>query len=123
MGLLVPLSANGKNRLLLHVIHLWTNRVVQMQARKVVLMEVETFCGYKDAGVGLLLMIGRNTLVSSNLMMMMVAGGTLNSSAVPTLGAMVLGGRVRLMMTHKSWIAILWAAASLADVGMVFCSV
>jgi hypothetical protein len=86
-------------------------------------MEVVTFCGYKDAGVGLLLMIGRNTLVSSNLMMMMVAGGTLNSSAVPTLGAMVLGGRVRLMMTHKSWIAILWAAASLADVGMVFCSV
>jgi hypothetical protein len=38
-----------------------------MQACKVVLMEVEMFCGYKDAGVGLLLMVGCNTLVPGNL--------------------------------------------------------
>ncbi len=40
-----------------------------MHARKVVLMEVEMFCGYKDAGVGLLLMVGRNTLVPGNSVM------------------------------------------------------
>ncbi len=118
MGLLVPLSANGKNRLLLHVIHLWTNRVVQMHARKVVLMEVETFCGYKDTGVGLLLTVGCNTLVPGDPVM--EAGGTLGSSAAPTLGALVLGGRVGLMMARKSRIAILRASALLADVGMVF---
>jgi hypothetical protein len=44
-----------------------------MQARKVVLMEVETFCGYKDAGVGLLLMVGRNTLILGNLVMKLEA--------------------------------------------------
>jgi hypothetical protein len=53
----------------------------------------------------------------------MVAGGTLGSSAAPTLGAMALGGRVGLMMVRKSWISILQAAALLADVGMVFHSV
>jgi hypothetical protein len=62
-----------------------------------------------------------NTLIPGNLLM--VAGGTLGSSADPTLGAMVLGGGVGLMMAHKSRIAILRAAALLADVGMVFCSV
>jgi hypothetical protein len=66
-------------------------------------------------------MVGCNTLVPGNLVM--VAGGTLSSSAAPTLGAMVLGGRVGLMMTRKSWIAILRAAALLTDVGLVFRSV
>jgi hypothetical protein len=84
-------------------------------------MKVETFCGYKGAGVGLLLMVGRNTLVPGNLVM--VAGGTLGSSAAPTLRAMALGGRVGLMMAHKSQIAILRAVALLANVGMVVCSV
>jgi hypothetical protein len=46
-----------------------------MRAQDAGLIEVETFCGYKDAGVGLLLMVGRNTLVSGNLVM--VAGDTL----------------------------------------------
>ncbi len=53
----------------------------------------------------------------------MEAGGTLGSSAAPTLGAMALGGRVGLMMACKSRIAVLQVAALLADVGMVFCSV
>jgi hypothetical protein len=92
-----------------------------MRAQEVALMEVVTFCGYKDAGVGLLLTIGCNTLVSGKLVM--VAGGTLSSSAAPTLGAMVLGGRVGLMMAGKSRIAVLWLAALMAVVGMVFCSV
>jgi hypothetical protein len=46
-----------------------------------VLMDLETFCGYKDAE--------RNTLVPGNLVM--VDGGTLSSSAAPTLRAMALG--------------------------------
>jgi hypothetical protein len=92
-----------------------------MQAQEVALVEVVTFCGYKDAGVGLLLMVGRNTLIPGNLLM--VAGGILGSSTAPTLGAMVLEGRVGLMMAHKSWIAVLRVAALLADVGMVFCNV
>jgi hypothetical protein len=71
-----------------------------MRAQKVVLIEVVTFCGYKDAGVRLLLMVGCNTLVPGDLVM--VAGGTLSSSAAPTLGAMALGGRVGLMMAYKS---------------------
>jgi hypothetical protein len=79
------------------------------------------FCGYKDAGVGLLLTVRRNTLVPGNLVI--EAGGTLSSSAAPTLGAMTLGGRVGLMMAHMSWIAVLRVAALLADVGMVYCSV
>jgi hypothetical protein len=66
-------------------------------------------------------MVGRNTLVPGNLVM--VAGGTLGSSAAPTLGAMVLGGRVGLMTTDKSRIAILRAADLLGDVGVVVCSV
>jgi hypothetical protein len=53
----------------------------------------------------------------------METGGTLGSSAAPTLGAMVLGGRVGLMMAHKSRKAVLRAEALLADVGMVFHSV
>ncbi len=83
-----------------------------MRARKVVLLEVEMFCGYKDTRVRLLLTVGRNTLVPGNLVM--EAGGTLGSSAAPTLGAMALGGRVRLMMAHKSRIALLRAVALLA---------
>jgi hypothetical protein len=83
------------------------------------------FCGYygyKDAGVGLLLTVGLNTLVPCALVL--VAGGTLGSSSAPTLGAMALeGGRVGLIMTHKSRIAVLQVASLLADVGMVFCSV
>jgi hypothetical protein len=81
-------------------------------------MEVMTFCGYKYAGVGLLLTIGCTTLEPGNLLM--VAGGTIGCSAAPTLGAMALGGRVGLMMAHKPWIAILRAEALLADVGMYF---
>jgi hypothetical protein len=84
-------------------------------------MEVETFFGYKDVEVGLLLMVGCNTLVLGNLVM--VAGGTLGSCAVLALRAMALEGSVGLMMAHKSQIAVLRAAASLADVGMVFCNV
>ncbi len=94
---------------------------MQIKAQAVALMEVETFCGYKDAGFRLLLTVGCNTLVPGNLVM--VAGGTLGSSAAPTLRVMALGGRVGLMMPHKSLIAVLRVAASLADVGMVFCSV
>jgi hypothetical protein len=92
-----------------------------MQAQEVALMEFVTFCGYKDAGVGLLLTVGHNTLISGKVVM--VAGGTLGSSAAPTLGAMALGGRVGLMMAGKSRIAMLRLAASMAVVGMVFCSV
>ncbi len=92
-----------------------------MQAREVALMEVVTFGGCKDKGVGLLLMVGCNTLVSGKLVI--VAGGTLGSSTAPTLGAMALGGRVGLMMARKARIVILRAAALLADAGMVFCSV
>jgi hypothetical protein len=92
-----------------------------MQAQEVALMEVVTFCGYKDTGVGLLLTVGCNTLVPDDLVM--VAGGTFGSSTAPTYGAMALRSRGGLMMAHKSWIAILQAAALLADVGIVFCSV
>jgi hypothetical protein len=60
-----------------------------MRACEVVFMEVEMFCGYKDAGAGLLLMV-HNTLVPGNLVV--EARGTLGSSAAPTLRVMVLGG-------------------------------
>jgi hypothetical protein len=63
-----------------------------------------------------LLRVGCNTLVPGGLLM--VVGDTLSSSTAPTLKAMVLGGRVGLMMARKSRIAILRAAALLADVGM-----
>ncbi len=66
-------------------------------------------------------MVGCNTLVHGNLVI--EAGGTLGSSAAPTLGAMALGGRVGLMMACKSRIDVQQAVASLADVGMVFHSV
>jgi hypothetical protein len=66
-------------------------------------------------------MVGRNTLVPGDPVM--EAGGTLGSRAAPALGAMALGGRVGLMMAYKSQIAVLWAAALLADVGILFCSV
>ena len=79
-----------------------------MRVRDLALMEVETFCGYKDAGVRLLLTIERNTFVPGNLVM--VAGGTLGSRAAPT-------------MAHKSRIAVLQVVALLADVEMVCCSV
>jgi hypothetical protein len=92
-----------------------------MRALEVVLMEVVMFCGYKDAGVGLLLTVGRNTLISGEVVM--VAGGTLGSSAAFTLGAMALGGKVGLMMARKSRIAALWLAALMVVVGMLFCSV
>jgi hypothetical protein len=75
-----------------------------MQAQEVVLMEVVTFCGYKDAEVGLLLTVGCKSLVLGNLVL--VAGGNLGSSAAPTLRAMALWGRVGLMMAHKSQIVV-----------------
>jgi hypothetical protein len=92
-----------------------------MRAWEVALVEVVTFCGYKDTGVGLLLTVKHNTLISGKLVI--VAGGTLGSSAAPTLRAMALGSRVGSMMARKSWIAVLRAAALLADVGIVFLSV
>jgi hypothetical protein len=92
-----------------------------MRAQTVVVMKVVTFCRYKDAGLRPLLTVGCNTIVFGKVVM--VAGGTLGSSAAPTLGAMALGGRVRLMMERKSQIAILWLAALMAVVGMLFCSV
>jgi hypothetical protein len=66
-------------------------------------------------------MVGCSTFVPGDLVM--VAGGTLGSSTTPTLRAMALGNRVGLMMAHKSRIAVLQAAALLADVGIVVCSV
>jgi hypothetical protein len=54
-----------------------------MGAREVALMEVVMFCGYKDAGVGLLLTVGRNTFVPGNLVM--VAKGTLVLAQPPPL--------------------------------------
>jgi hypothetical protein len=68
-----------------------------MWAQEVALMEVVMLCGYNDAEVGLLLKVGRNTLVSGKLVT--VAGGTLSSSAALTLGAMALGVRVGLIGT------------------------
>jgi hypothetical protein len=52
--------------------------------------------------------------------LVMEAGGTLSSSTAPTLEALALGGRVGLMMAQM---AVLRAAALLADVGIVSCSV
>jgi hypothetical protein len=92
-----------------------------MWAQAVALIEVVAFCGYIDAGTGLLLTVERNTLISGKVVM--VAGGTLGSSTAPTLRAMVLGGRVGLMMAHKSWIAVLRSEASMEVVGMVLHSV
>jgi hypothetical protein len=115
------LLANGANGLILRVTCSCTNWVAQMWALEVALMEVITFCGYKDAGVRLLLTVGCNTLVSGKFVI--EAGGTLDSNVAPTLGAMVLGGRVGLMMACKSWNAILRLAALMAVVGMVFRSV
>ncbi len=81
------------------------------------IIEVVVFCGYKAARDRLLLMVERNTLVSGKGVS--VAGGTLSSSAAPTLRAVVLGGRVRLMMAHRLWIAAMRSAASMAVIGMV----
>jgi hypothetical protein len=92
-----------------------------MQAQDVALMEVVAFCGYNSVGVGLLLTVERNTLISGKGMT--VAGGTLGSSAAPTLGAVALGGSVRLMMAHRLQIAILRLAALMAVIGMVLCNV
>ncbi len=92
-----------------------------MRAWEVVLIEVVAFCEYKAAGYGLLLTVESNTLVSGEGMM--VAGGTLGSSAAPTFRAVALGGRVRLMMVHRLWIAILQLEALMAVIGMVLCNV
>jgi hypothetical protein len=91
-----------------------------MGAQDVALMEVVAFYGYNAIGARLLLMVECNTLVSGKGVM--VAGGTLGSSAAPTLGAVGLGGRVRLIMACKLWIAVLQLAASMATVGMVLCN-
>ncbi len=92
-----------------------------MRAREVMLMEVVAFCGYNATGAGLLLTVECNTLVSGKGVM--VAGGTLGSIAAPTLGAVVLGGRERLMVAHRLWIAVLRLAASMVVVGVVLCNV
>jgi hypothetical protein len=52
-------------------------------------MEVVAFCGYNAAGAGLLLMVECSTFVSGEGVM--VAGGTLGSSAAPTLGDVARG--------------------------------
>ncbi len=88
-----------------------------MQAKEVALIEVVAFCGYKAVGAGLLLTVECNTLISGEGVT--VAGGTLASSAAPTLGAVVLGGRVGLMMARRLRIAVLQLAASMAVIGMV----
>jgi hypothetical protein len=88
-----------------------------MRAWEVALIEVVAFCGYKATGAGLLLRVGRNTLVSGKGVT--VAGGTFGSSAARTLGAVVLGGRVVLMMACRLWIAVLRLAALVAVIGMV----
>ncbi len=62
-------------------------------------MEVVAFCGYIATGARLLLTVEHNTLVSGEGVM--VAGGTLSSSAAPTLGIVALGGRVGLIMACK----------------------
>ncbi len=73
--------------------------MAQVQALKVTLMEVVVICGYNAAGAELLLTVECNTLVSGEGVM--VAGGTLGSSAAPTLGAVALGCKVGLMMAHR----------------------
>jgi hypothetical protein len=88
-----------------------------MWAWEAALIEVVAFCGYKATGAGLLLRVERNTLVSGEGGT--IAGGTLSSSAAPTLRAVVLGGRVGLMMARRLQIAIQWLAALMAVVGMV----
>jgi hypothetical protein len=113
--------ANGAKGLLLRVTCCCTNRVVQMRTREVIVIEVGAFCGYKAAGAGLLLTVERNTLVSGEGVT--IAGGTLGSSAAPTLGAVMLGGRVELMMAFRLRIAVLRWAALMAVVGMVLCNV
>ncbi len=86
------------------------------------LIENVAFCRYKAAEAGLLLTVERNTLISGKGAT--VAGGTLSSSASPTLGAMVLGGRFGLMMACRLWIAVLrFLAALMAVIGMVLCNV
>jgi hypothetical protein len=92
-----------------------------MWVQEVVLMEVVVFCGYNAVRARLLLSVECNTLVSGEGMT--VAGGTLSSSAAPTLGAVALGGRVRLIMALKLQIAVLWLAALMAVIGMVLCNV
>ncbi len=62
-----------------------------------------------------------NTLVSGEGVM--VAGGTLGSSAAPTHGAVALGGRVGLMMACRLQITVLQLVALMAVVGMVLCNV
>jgi hypothetical protein len=88
-----------------------------MWAREVVLMEVIAFCGYDAIGAGLLLTVERNTLVSGEGVT--VAGGTLSSSTAPTLGAVALGGRVKLRMACKLGIAVLRLKALMVVIGMV----
>jgi hypothetical protein len=92
-----------------------------MQAREVTLMEVVAFCGYNAIGARLLLTVECNTLVSGEGVA--VAGGTLSSSAVPTLKAVALGGGAGLIMVRKYKIAVLRLAASMAVIGMVLRSV
>jgi hypothetical protein len=51
------------------------------------------------------------------------AGGTLGSSAAPTLKAVALGVRVGLMMAGILRIAVLRLAALMAVLGIVLCNV
>ncbi len=91
-----------------------------MRAWEVAFMEVVVFCGYNAVGA-LLLTVECNTLISGKGVM--VAGGTHGSRAAPTLGAVALKGRVRLIMLHKLRIAVLRLVALMVVVGMVLCNV
>ncbi len=88
-----------------------------MQASEVASMKVVAFCRYDAVGVELLLMVERSTFIPGKGVT--VDGVTLSSSAAPTLGAVVLGGRVGLMMAHRLQLAVLRLAALMLVVGMV----
>jgi hypothetical protein len=91
-----------------------------MQVWEVASMEVVTSCGYNTTGVGLLLTVERNTLISNKGVT--VPGGTLSSSAAPTLRVVAMGGRVGLKMGSNFQIAVMRLVASMAVVGMVLCN-
>jgi hypothetical protein len=92
-----------------------------MQAWEVASMDVVALCGYNNAGAGLLLIVERNTLLSSKGVM--VAGRLLSSSAAPNLGAVAMGDRVRLTMACNIQIAVLWSVALMVADGMVLFNV
>jgi hypothetical protein len=79
-----------------------------MRAGEVALMECVVLCRYNAAGARQLLTVERYTLVSGRGM-----------SAALTLGAVALGGGVKLTMAYNFQIAALQLVASMGVVGMV----